>query len=512
MGGSKHNNPFLAKLIALYLQAEVDIINELVRLRQQGLVDYHAEAALRRIQGILTKMQSESFVYIPQMIEREFYVHHPEARNIPEKAAKHEAGYYNALSIGQAAIIEQLAGNAQAEVWQAGRTVQQTLQHTLENVLVGRREPDAFAEIGRAVTAYNQVRGLNSLQTVGDFVAVLQQQGITAFVDKAGRRWSLHTYCSMVMRTTRRQAEIAAVLTVDPEQDLYKISSHSTTCPLCAPYEGRVYSRSGKDPDFPPLAAAFGKVDPNGPEDLSNTWLNIHPNCLHVLLPWTDAGMTEEEIAKIKDFSSFKTNPPDIDPRTEKQRQRYREQQQARRRELDTYKQWERYRLALGDKAPKRWETFARHKKADDAVYKKWQQEYRAANIAMANTTNILHYEQANDIIKEGLKSGQISAKINIGHQNKHILGKMPPDSTRSYIYGGIEEAQKLVNQYAGTGQIRRNKKGQWVNKEIVTADEYIGVYVDLDTGLKIPTNRFSIHYGKKGTHVVPADPTNEVF
>ncbi len=170
------------------------------------------------------------------------------------------------------------------------------------------------------------------------------------------------------------------MLTADPEQDLYKISSHSTTCPLCAPYEGRVYSRSGTDPDFPPLAAAFGKVDPAGPDDLSNSWLNIHPNCLHVLLPWTDAGMTEQEIAELKRKSSFATNPPDVDPRTEKQRRLYREQQRARQRELDTYKQWERYRLALGDKVPKRWETFARHKAAGDEVYKKWLQEYRLFN------------------------------------------------------------------------------------------------------------------------------------
>ena len=332
---------------------------------------------MQRIQRILDKMQSESFVYIPQMVEREFYVHHPEARNVPEAVAKHQAAYNNALSIG---IAEQLAANAQAEVLQAGRTVRQTL----ENALVGRREPDAFARIGRELVAYNQVRGLNAFQSVGDFVAALQQQGITAFVDKAGRRWSLHAYCSMAMRTTRRQAEIAAVLTADPEQDLYKISSHSTTCPLCAPYEGRVYSRSGADPDFPPLAAAFGKVDPDGPNDLSNSWLNIHPNCLHVLLPWTDAGMSEAEVAELKRKSSFVTNPPDIDPRTEKQRRRYREQQQARRRELDTYKQWERYRLALGDKLPKRWETFARHKKANDEVYQKWRREYRLFNKAQS--------------------------------------------------------------------------------------------------------------------------------
>jgi len=61
----------------------------------------------------------------------------------------------------------------------------------------------------------------------------------------------------MVSRSTSRQAEILSVITADPEQDLYQISAHGTTCALCAPYEGRVYSRSGKDPDFPPLSDAF---------------------------------------------------------------------------------------------------------------------------------------------------------------------------------------------------------------------------------------------------------------
>ncbi len=341
-----------------------------------GLVDYHAEAALERVQGILQQMQNESFAYIPQMVEREFYVHNPSARRIEETVEKHMAGYKNALSIGEIALVEQLSADLSAKVLQASNTVQQTLT----NVLVGRREPDIFAAGVRWAVAYNQVMGLNSLRNIDDLVIALQQQGVTAFVDKAGRRWSLHSYLGMATRTCRRQAESIAVLTADPEQDLYKISSHNTVCPLCAPYEGRVYSKSGQDPDFPPLAAAFGKIDPNGVDDLSNTWLNIHPNCLHVLIPWTDAGMTEEEIAKIKEFSSFASNPPDIDPRTEAQRRRYREQQREQRQSLDTYRQWQRYRLALGDNVPERWETFARHKAAADDIYKNWLQEYRLFN------------------------------------------------------------------------------------------------------------------------------------
>ena len=115
----------------------------------------------------------------------------------------------------------------------------------------------------------------------------LQVNGVTAFIDKAGRKWNLQDYCNMATRATARQAEVAAILTADPEYDLYKIVKIGSTCPVCAPLEGRVYSRSGTNPDYPSLARAFGKIDPAGGDDLSNTYLNIHPNCLHSLVKYT---------------------------------------------------------------------------------------------------------------------------------------------------------------------------------------------------------------------------------
>lgn len=72
----------LEKLIQIFLKAETDIINEIGRLRSLGLVDYHAVAALERVQAILRKMESDCWEYVPQMIEKEFYVRVPEARRI----------------------------------------------------------------------------------------------------------------------------------------------------------------------------------------------------------------------------------------------------------------------------------------------------------------------------------------------------------------------------------------------------------------------------------------------
>lgn len=373
------NEKELQKLIEIFLRAETAIINEIGRLRSEGLIDYGAVAALERVQAILRKMENDAWTYSRKAIEKMFYVRVPEARRITgETVEKHLRGYLNAsvLTGEQHAIVDQLVMNLMGEITDASMTVMATLQ----SALIGRVEPDVYRRVGLEQVAAQQAVGRGVNASVPAFVQALRREGVKAFTDKAGRDWSLHTYCSMAARTTSRQAEVLAVLTADPEHDLYKISSHGTTCKVCAPFEGRVYSRSGTNPDFPPLAVAFGKVDPKGTDDLANTYLNIHPNCLHVLLPWTPAGRTPEEIQKIKDFSDPKKRPFDVDPRTKEQIEAYRKKEQARANWLRNYRQWEKYRMALGNKVPKTFNTFLKHKKANDQKYKDWMKAYKEEN------------------------------------------------------------------------------------------------------------------------------------
>ena len=375
-------------MIALFLKAETDIINEIGRLRSLGLADYHAVAALKRVQAILRKLEDDCWTYAPQMIERQFYVNHPEVRKLPETPEKHLRGYQNAfvLTGEQTAIVQRLTMNLMGLVAEASRTT----SRNLENMLIGRVENDPYRRIGLTQTAELQAAGGGIWRNVPKFTEALRRDGITAFVDKAGRNWNLHTYGSMVLRTTSRQAEVLAVLTQDPEQDLYQISAHGSTCKLCASLEGRVYSKSGQDPDFPPLAAAFGKMDKAGPDTLENSWLNIHPNCLHQLLAWTPMGRSEEEIRKIKEFSSFQKNPVTRDPRTEDQVEAYRRKERGRARWLRDYRQWEQYRKTLGDKVPKRFETFRRHRLENGQTYKLWKLDYRRQNDLLLHPEKVL--------------------------------------------------------------------------------------------------------------------------
>ena len=373
------NEAELKKLVSLFLKAETDIINTIGRLRSARNVDYAQVAALERVQAILRQLENDAWTYVPQMVEKQFYTAHPEARRVPgESITKHIRAYNNAaaLTAEQHAIVDQLVANLMGEITDASVTVTATVQ----SALIGRIEPDVYRRVGLEQVALQQARGVGTYKALPDFVDALRKEGVTAFVDKAGRHWSLHTYGSMVSRTTSRQAEVLSVLTADPEQDLYRISVNGTTCGICAPYEGRVYSKSGTNPDYPPLAAAFGKQDPDGPDTLANTWLNLHPQCQHSISPWSPIGRSDREIQDIKDFSSFEKNPPSVDPRTEKQIKAYRAKEKARAQWLREYRSWERYRMTVGDPIPKTFATFQKHKAADDEKYKSWEKLYREAN------------------------------------------------------------------------------------------------------------------------------------
>lgn len=120
-------------------------------------------------------------------------------------------------------------------------------------------------------------------------------------------------------------------------------------------------------------------------------------------------------------------------------------------------------------------------------------------------TGNIINLTDDDKTIREYIRSADVPKQINVGSQNKHIRGSHGYISNRSYIFGNTEAAQSLVDAYHGTGEIKRKARtGEWANREVVTADHDIGVSIDPDTGVEQITDRFTIHYGKKGTHVVP--------
>lgn len=148
--------------------------------------------------------------------------------------------------------------------------------------------------------------------------------------------------------------------------------------------------------------------------------------------------------------------------------------------------QHKRYREILGDNIPKSFVKF---------------QEMKYNN---AEKWNSLHIKYLDTNLKTKIRSDATNKLIEPGKQGKHIVGHNNYAKGRSYLTISLEDAQQLVNKYAGTGEIKRDRFGKWTNKEFVSADKNIGVVVDPQTGEEFVTSRFSIHYSKNGTHIVP--------
>ncbi|OEH53130.1 minor capsid protein [Oceanobacillus sp. E9] len=115
-------------------------------------------------------------------------------------------------------------------------------------------------------------------QALRESIKELANKGVPALVDKKGREWSTEAYVSMVMRSTSNNVanDMQDTRMDEYDVDLVEVSSHDGARPLCAPYQGRIFSRSGNHPKYP----ALGDTSMGHPAGL----FGVH--CGHVKYPY----------------------------------------------------------------------------------------------------------------------------------------------------------------------------------------------------------------------------------
>ena len=72
----------------------------------------------------------------------------------------------------------------------------------------------------------------------------IADEGLTGFVDRAGRHWTPEAYVGMVTRTTVHNVSVQAARArmQDYGTEVFQVSSHAGARPLCYPYQGKFYS------------------------------------------------------------------------------------------------------------------------------------------------------------------------------------------------------------------------------------------------------------------------------
>lgn len=100
--------------------------------------------------------------------------------------------------------------------------------------------------------------------------------------------------------------------------------------------------------------------------------------------------------------------------------------------------------------------------------------------------------------------------KYNYDAHNKHILGHNDYDGKRSIFTH--PDPEKLLKEFAGKGIPTRAAAGENGFKECIDFKEIIGIWKNQEGTKMIPTTMGSIHYGKKGAHIVPIAPDAQIF
>jgi len=133
---------------------------------------------------------------------------------------------------------------------------------------------DAIKRQIRAQAIAGQLTGRSMANISKEVREVLGNQGFSVLVDRGGRSWSLKQYAEMLVRThvmkSANEGSINRYL--DFNLDIIQISTHTGSCPICKPYEGKIYSISGNADKYP-------KLDVQPP---------YHPHCRHTFLPRPD--------------------------------------------------------------------------------------------------------------------------------------------------------------------------------------------------------------------------------
>jgi hypothetical protein len=125
----------------------------------------------------------------------------------------------------------------------------------------------------------------------------LAERGPTAYVDRAGRRWSVTAYATMATRTAASRLALAVQLGAMADAGLDLVMVDKTTlaesCPRCVPFEWQLLSVSGRTP----VGMAAMVVDHTGMRQFGHVKASVadavargllHPSCRHMLIPWAD--------------------------------------------------------------------------------------------------------------------------------------------------------------------------------------------------------------------------------
>lgn len=350
-----------------------------------------------------------------------------------------------------------------------------------------------------------------------DCVRELARNGLRTIDYASGRSYQLDTAARMCIRTA--SGKLAAQITMqhcdDMGTDLVEVDFHWGARPEHAAWQGKIYSRSGKNKKYPDFAVCrYGEVD-----GLCGA------NCRHTFYPFFEGVSTPNKWEKEPEPIEYKGKTYTYTDATQKQRQMERNVR-ATKREIEATKAMNGDTSIL--EAKKRKQIKEYHDFSSSMGIRAKDNRLRvvtgSSDLTKTKSGKEIKKENANkgllripqipaSTISEKIKSGEYSTKLSKQHFDKHIKGtvkyneyleqrKKKGSNPQSILTIDFNEAQKIIETKSGTGIIRVDKGGNARPQEQITCDKVIGkIYVN---GEYLDTKKATVHYAKKNAHLVP--------
>jgi len=224
------------------------------------------------------------------------------------------------------------------------QVLQQNLYDNLSKgtIQVGRKIRDELRTGILDISAIQTSGALTPTEATAEVLQNFAEQGIFDVTYANGAKVSIDSYVDMAVKTTVDSSINRATINQSEEfdNDLVKMSYHSSSCPICALYEGRVYSISGNDERYP----ALNDINDGNME----TYGTVHPNCRHRMLPYI------EELDENAEEARKVSNQPFEDNRSEQSKKTYENRQKINGYEnrKKTKEQENKILKAIPDKTP----------------------------------------------------------------------------------------------------------------------------------------------------------------
>lgn len=259
-------------------------------IKHQGIIDKFITEVLttREVSSVywsrmISKIKAEYGIiksiyknYIPGIIQKDF---HEKLKNIVAKVKALKSVSTGMLNYSEFSktdrIINTINNSVKLALTDYGlgidagiKKMTGVLRQTQQKLITEKQINQAIEEGFETTNTWTGVKNrllLSELQKI-------QSGQIITITNKNGKQinYDAKKYAELVTRTRIRESETNATIhtALTLGSDLVQVSSHNTTCDICAPYEGKIFSIGGVSKDFP-------KLEENPP---------FHPNCRHLLI------------------------------------------------------------------------------------------------------------------------------------------------------------------------------------------------------------------------------------